>query len=174
VVGVALSNFGKMRTCSHMGAAHLLVRWGVARLGRVRQPPLLRRARLEAIPEGVYPHFIFGPAQGSPAQTMIRKATSWRAARAASRSDGRRNFPILDPLDFLAEFTQHIPPTGAHLIRYYGWYSNKARGLRRKASSPEMRKRGNAGQSPICCWKCDRVALGGCPPRAPTDPNVRN
>jgi hypothetical protein len=22
---------------------------------------------------------------------------------------------------------------GAHLIRYYGWYSNKARGLRRKA-----------------------------------------
>ena len=39
---------------------------------------------------------------------------------------------ILDPLDFLAEFTQHIPPQGAHLIRYYGWYSNKARGLRRK------------------------------------------
>ncbi len=35
-------------------------------------------------------------------------------------------------LDFLAEFTQHIPPQGAHLIRYYGWYSNKARGMRRK------------------------------------------
>ena len=34
--------------------------------------------------------------------------------------------------EFLAEFTQHIPPKGAHLIRYYGWYSNKARGLRRK------------------------------------------
>ena len=42
----------------------------------------------------------------------------------------RRNFQILDPLEFLAEFTQHIPPQGAHLIRYYGWYSNKARGLR--------------------------------------------
>ena len=24
-----------------------------------------------------------------------------------------------------------IPPKGAHLIRYYGWYSNKARGMRR-------------------------------------------
>ena len=44
----------------------------------------------------------------------------------------QRNFQILDPLEFLAEFTQHIPPQGAHLIRYYGWYSNKARGLRRK------------------------------------------
>jgi len=49
-----------------------------------------------------------------------------------------RNFQILAPLDFLAEFTRPgvpgapIPPKGAHLIRYYGWYSNKARGLRRK------------------------------------------
>ena len=34
----------------------------------------------------------------------------------------------------IAEFTQHIPPKGAHLIRYYGWYSNKARGMRRKAA----------------------------------------
>ena len=28
----------------------------------------------------------------------------------------QRNFQILDPLEFLAEFTQHIPPQGAHLI----------------------------------------------------------
>jgi hypothetical protein len=48
--------------------------------------------------------------------------------------DPKRNFQILDPLEFLAEFTQHIPPKGAHLIRYYGWYSNKARGMRRKAA----------------------------------------
>ena len=46
----------------------------------------------------------------------------------------KRNFQVLDPLEFLAEFTQHIPPKGAHLIRYYGWYSNKARGMRRKAA----------------------------------------
>ncbi len=45
----------------------------------------------------------------------------------------RRNFQILDPLEFLAEFTQHIPPKGVHLIHYSGWYSNKARSLRRKA-----------------------------------------
>ena len=29
----------------------------------------------------------------------------------------KRNFQILEPLDFLAEFTQHIPPKGSHLIR---------------------------------------------------------
>ncbi len=45
----------------------------------------------------------------------------------------KRNFQILSPLDFLAEFTQHIPAKGSHLIRYYGWYSNKARGMRAKA-----------------------------------------
>jgi hypothetical protein len=47
----------------------------------------------------------------------------------------KRNFQVLSPLEFLAEFTQHIPPKGAHLVRYYGWYSNKSRGLRRKAAA---------------------------------------
>jgi len=47
----------------------------------------------------------------------------------------KRNFQILPPLDFLAEFTQHIPPKGSHLIRYYGWYSNKSRGMRKKAEA---------------------------------------
>ena len=50
----------------------------------------------------------------------------------------KRNFQVLDPLDFLAEFTQHIPPKGSHLIRYYGWYSNKSRGMRKKAAEAEV------------------------------------
>ncbi|MDZ4850270.1 MAG: transposase [Pirellulaceae bacterium] len=48
-----------------------------------------------------------------------------------------RNFQILSPLDFLAEFIQHIPPKGSQLIRYYGWYSNKSRGMRKKAEAAE-------------------------------------
>jgi hypothetical protein len=43
-----------------------------------------------------------------------------------------RNFEHFDPLDFLAEVTQHIPNKGEHQIRYYGWYSNKKRGLQEK------------------------------------------
>jgi len=44
----------------------------------------------------------------------------------------KRNFQVFDPLDFLAEVTQHVPDPGEHLIRYYGYYSNKTRGLRTK------------------------------------------
>ena len=43
-----------------------------------------------------------------------------------------RNFQVFDPLDFIAEITQHIPNKGEHTIRYYGFYSNKARGVRAK------------------------------------------
>ncbi len=45
-----------------------------------------------------------------------------------------RNFQVFDPLDFIAELTQHIPDTRKHLTRYLGWYSCKARGLRAKAN----------------------------------------
>jgi hypothetical protein len=47
----------------------------------------------------------------------------------------KRNYQILSPLDFLAEFTQHIPAKGSHLVRYYGWYSNKSRGMRNKRAA---------------------------------------
>ena len=63
----------------------------------------------------------------------------------------KRNFQILDPLDFLAEFTQHIPPKGAHLIRYYGWYSNKARGMRRKAATEAAAEQPTAIAAPNRC-----------------------
>lgn len=43
-----------------------------------------------------------------------------------------RNFEVFEPLDFLAEVTQHIPNKGEHQIRYYGFYSNKSRGMREK------------------------------------------
>jgi hypothetical protein len=46
-----------------------------------------------------------------------------------------RNFQVFDPLDFLAEVTQHIPEPGEHPIRYCGWYSNKRRGQRAKRQS---------------------------------------
>jgi hypothetical protein len=54
-----------------------------------------------------------------------------------------------DPLEFLAEFTQHIPPKGAHLIRYYGFYSNKARGMRRKAAEAAAAADSPAEATPV-------------------------
>ena len=48
----------------------------------------------------------------------------------------RRNYEVYDPLDFLAEVTQHIPNKGEHQIRYYGQYSNKKRGMAEKTKKP--------------------------------------
>jgi hypothetical protein len=42
--------------------------------------------------------------------------------------------PHQDPLEVLAAVTDHVPPPGQQLIRYLGWYSNKSRGLRKKAA----------------------------------------
>jgi hypothetical protein len=44
-----------------------------------------------------------------------------------------RNFQVFDPLDFIAELTQHIPEPRKHLVRYFGFYSSAARGRRAKA-----------------------------------------
>ena len=43
-----------------------------------------------------------------------------------------RNFQVFDALDFIAELTQHIPDPRTHLVRYFGFYSNKSRGMRAK------------------------------------------
>lgn len=50
-----------------------------------------------------------------------------------------RNYELYDPLDFLAEVTQHIPNKGEHQVRYYGFYSNKKRGIHlKKLPKPEQ------------------------------------
>jgi len=44
----------------------------------------------------------------------------------------QRSFEVFSPCDFIARITQHIPDKSFHLVRYYGWYSNKMRGQRLK------------------------------------------
>jgi hypothetical protein len=69
-------------------------------------------------------------------------------ARAPSRSHPSSPDPQrFSPLDALAALTAFIPEKGQQIVRYYGYYSNKARGQRRRqcaaavtplaASSPE-------------------------------------
>ncbi len=41
------------------------------------------------------------------------------------------------PLEFLAELSQHIPNTYEQLIRYYGFYSARSRGARRREAELE-------------------------------------
>jgi hypothetical protein len=49
-----------------------------------------------------------------------------------------RNFEVFTATDFLAAITQHIPDKGAQMVRYYGWYSNKMRGVRHRGLPPEL------------------------------------
>ncbi len=44
----------------------------------------------------------------------------------------KRNFQVFSPLEFIASITQHIPEPSFQLVRYYGWYSNRMRGDRKK------------------------------------------
>jgi len=39
---------------------------------------------------------------------------------------------VFSACDFIAAITQHIPDKRFQMVRYYGWYSNKMRGQRRK------------------------------------------
>jgi hypothetical protein len=48
-----------------------------------------------------------------------------------------RNFQVFDPLDFIAELTQHVPDPRKHLVRYCGFYSSKSRGMRARADGPQ-------------------------------------
>jgi hypothetical protein len=42
-----------------------------------------------------------------------------------------------DPLEFLARVLVHIPDKGQVTTRYYGWYANRPRGMRRQAEPVE-------------------------------------
>jgi len=51
-----------------------------------------------------------------------------------SKKDASKTF---DALDWLAQLTTHIPNRGEQMVRYYGFYSNKLRGMRKKAGVDE-------------------------------------
>ncbi|MDY6823980.1 MAG: transposase [Thermodesulfobacteriota bacterium] len=41
-------------------------------------------------------------------------------------------------LDWLAQLITHIPNRREHMVRYYGYYSNKSRGQRKKADQDDL------------------------------------
>ncbi len=56
-----------------------------------------------------------------------------------SHGKNKKNFQIFDPLEFIAAITQHIPEKSFQLVRYYGWYSNRMRGDRKKQEQAAQR-----------------------------------
>jgi hypothetical protein len=61
-------------------------------------------------------------------------------------------------LDWLAQLVTHIPTKGEQMVRYYGFYSNKSRGLRKKAGTDDqVRRSSNLRCRPKSSAKIGRV-----------------
>ena len=60
-----------------------------------------------------------------------------RQGRRRMHAKTKRNFEVFSAEDFIAAITQHIPEKGFQMVRYYGWYSNRARGERAKKQAEE-------------------------------------
>ncbi|MEN6461431.1 MAG: transposase, partial [Syntrophomonas sp.] len=56
-------------------------------------------------------------------------------ARVGYRGKNSRVRESFMALDWLARFVTHIPNKGEQLVRYYGYYSNKSRGMRKKTET---------------------------------------
>jgi hypothetical protein len=56
-------------------------------------------------------------------------------AKVIYRSKDGRTSKTYEALDWLAQLVTHIPYKGEQMIRYYGYYSNKSRGMRKKADT---------------------------------------
>ena len=54
-------------------------------------------------------------------------------AKVIYRSKDGRECKTFEALDWLAQLVTHIPNKGEQMVRYYGYYSNKSRGMRKKA-----------------------------------------
>lgn len=53
-------------------------------------------------------------------------------AAKEDNDENKSEIKTFSPLEFLAELSQHIPNTYEQLIRYYGFYSARSRGARRR------------------------------------------
>ena len=58
------------------------------------------------------------------------KAVTYRSDKSEGPTAGTET---VDPLEFLARVLVHIPDKGHVTTRYYGWYANRPRGMRRQA-----------------------------------------
>ena len=60
------------------------------------------------------------------------------AAKVIYQSKNGKTAKTFDALDWLAQLVTHIPNRGEQMVRYYGFYSNKSRGLRKKAGTDDQ------------------------------------
>lgn len=65
------------------------------------------------------------------------KVSDDNTAKVVYTSKDRKSRKTFNALDWLARLVTHIPGRYEQTIRYYGYYSNKSRGMRRKAEADD-------------------------------------
>ncbi len=65
-------------------------------------------------------------------------AGSCGGAKVIYRSKDGKTSKIFGALDWLAQLVNHIPNRYEQMVRYYGYYSNKSRGMRKKAGMDDQ------------------------------------
>jgi hypothetical protein len=63
--------------------------------------------------------------------------TKTGTARVIHKSKNDTSSKTFKALDWLAQLTTHIPNWGEQMVRYYGFYSNKLRGMRKKTGADD-------------------------------------
>ena len=58
-------------------------------------------------------------------------------SRVIYESKDGKTSKTVNTLNWLAQLVIHIPNKGEQMVRYYGYYSNKSRGLRKKAGTDD-------------------------------------
>ncbi|MDA8134105.1 MAG: transposase [Desulfobacteraceae bacterium] len=58
-------------------------------------------------------------------------------AKVVYTSKDQKSRKVFNALDWLARLVTHIPGRYEQTVRYYGWYSNKSRGMRKKANQDD-------------------------------------
>lgn len=97
---------------------------------------------------------------------LYRSEKHWRT---------RRNFEVFSAAQFIEALVSHLPPKNVPMLRYYGAYSNKCRGMQRNASSsgadiaqdessqkPATRKRPRWRHLILKVWGCDPLQCPLC------------
>ncbi len=75
-------------------------------------------------------------------------ATGTLIYRSKMHAGLKRNFQVMPGAEWLELLCKHIPDRYEHLVRYVGWYSNRARSERSKALEAQAPVTEPASQAP--------------------------
>ena len=115
---------------------------------RCPRPPPPRR--ISPAPPLSLEKITYNPATAS---VLYRSTPHWRT---------RRNFEVWTAPNFISTLLAHLPAKGSPQVRYYGWYSNKSRGLRAAAHASALA----AAQASASATTTDPTAAPTTPPTA--------